>query len=182
MAVRYSFECPQCHAPVELTTTQAGQEISCNGCESAFLAPKLGDIKKLPVVGGGEPETGKRRASKAKSGSPVKGWLFAGGLLLAAIAGISGYLAQDYANDLHVPFDIEEVVAKELSSVDEMSPAEIYGIAVAACDEGFQLEYREVPYRTQNIKAGIFQNVAWVCWAVGGIGLLMLLSSLFLKK
>jgi hypothetical protein len=156
--------------------------MSCSGCDSAFSAPKLGDIKKLPVVEGHAPESRKGHAAGAKSGSPVKGWLFAGGLLLAVSAGIGGYLAQDYAKSHRVDFDLEEVVQAELKLLDDAPPAEIYGIALGACDESFQLEYREVPYRTQNIKAGIFQNVAWVCWAVAGTGVLMLLSSFFLKK
>ena len=182
MAVRYRFECPDCNSSVELTTTQAGQEMTCSSCQSTFSAPRLGDIKNLPIADGSPAASTKTRDSGFKSASPLKGWLFAGGLLLAAIAGIGGYFAQDYAKDLRVDFDIEETIAKEFKSIDEAPLVEIYGIVVQACEESFQLEYREAEYRTRNIKSGIMQKIAWGCWAACGAGLLMLLSSLFVKK
>ncbi len=178
MAVRYSFECPECHAPVELSATQAGQEMSCASCPATFSAPRLGDIKKLPVIGVDQSGPAKRR----NSGTQVKSWLFTGGLLLAVIACIAGYATQSYANKLRVEIDIEEIVAAELKAIDEAPPAEIYSIAVEAGKEGFQLEYSEVPYRTMNIKSGIMQSVAWGCWGVTGVGVLMLLSSFFVRK
>ena len=159
MAVRYSFECPECHASVELSTTQAGQEMSCSSCMATFSAPKLGDIKKLPVVGGTAEKSGKKRRSNSRSGSPVKGWLFAGGLLLLVINGIAGFLVYQYANRLQVDVDIEQIIAEELKQIDEAPPAEIYGIAAGSTKESFQLEYSETGYRTRNIRSGILSLI-----------------------
>ena len=182
MAVRYSFQCPRCSASVELTITQAGQEIECAQCAGVFTAPRLGDIKKLPVAGG-------EKVVKAGGGanSPVKGWLFSGGLLLAVVAGVAAYAIQSYATSMYdfaqeIGGDIEQTVANELEKVDEMPAVDIYTIAAEAGKDSFQLEYREVPYRSLNIQSGILQNVAYGCWAVSGIGLLLLIVSFFISQ
>lgn len=182
MAVRYSFECPKCSTAVELTVTQAGQEMTCQSCAEEFSAPRLGDIKKLPVVGG---EVAAK--PKAKLSSPVKGWLFAGGLLLAVVAGAAAYGIQSYAASMYstaqkIGGDIDKIVEDEMKVVDAMPDADIYAIASEAHKDSFQLEYRELPHRSLAIQSGILHNVALGCWAVCGIGAAMLLSSFFVGK
>ena len=182
MAVRYSFECPECSTAVELTVTQAGQEMTCQSCDHEFSAPRLGDIKKLPVVGGEVAEK-----SKAKSSSPVKGWLFAGGLLLAAVAGAAAYGIQTYADSMNeaaqeIGGNIDEIVEAEMKVVDEMPAVDIYTIAAEAHKDSFQLEYQELPHRSLAIQSRILHNVALGFWSVCGIGAVMLLSSFFVGK
>ena len=182
MAARYAYECPKCHSEIELSTTQAGQELKCDNCAESIMAPKLGDIKNLQRVDGGGDVRSKKSVKTAKLESPIKSWLFVGGLLLAVIAGIGGAAAQYRANDFHIPVDIEEIVEAEFKRIDEVPASEIYGILAGSTQEEFTLEYSEAPYRTRNIKSGIFQGVAWACFGVAGFGLLMLLSSFFFKK
>ncbi|QEG24618.1 hypothetical protein [Mariniblastus fucicola] len=181
MAARYAYECPECHSTIELSTTQAGQQLTCAGCSAVITAPKLGVIKGLPAVGG-QSATPARQGRAPKSGSPLKSWLFTGGLLLAVLGGIAGSAAQYRANEFRVDIDFDAAVAKEMDLIDSHSPAEIYGIAVESTKDSFALEYSEVPYRTSNIKSGIIQWVAWTCFGVAGVGLLMLLGSFFVKN
>lgn len=181
MAARYAYECPECHSTIELSTTQAGQDISCSNCSTVVTAPKLGIIKSLPSLN--DSSSSKSKSGRASnSGSSIKSWLFAGGLLLAVLAGIGGAAAQYRANQFHVEVDIEKIIAEEHDLLDKAPPVEIFAIAASSCDESFTLEYSEVPYRTLNIKGGIIQKVAWACFGVAGAGLLMLLSSLFLRS
>jgi len=181
MAVRYAWECPKCQTTIELATTQAGQDLECASCSVEVMAPRLGDIKRLPVVGDHE---GSSPKSRKKSGvnSPLKSWLFTGGLLLAVLAGIAGMAAQYNANQYRVEVDMEKVMEEEFKNLDAAPPAEIYAIAVEAGKDSFALEYREPEYRTHNIKSGYIQTVAWAFWGAAGLGLLMLLSSFFLRK
>jgi len=180
MAARYAYECPKCHSTIELSTTQAGQDITCGNCSAVVTAPKLGTIKSLPLLE--DTSSPKSRSGKAaKSGSLAKSWLFAGGLLLAVLAGIGGAAAQYRANQFKVEVDIEQALVDQHALLDEAPPVEIFAIAIGACDESFTLEYSEVPYRTLNIKGGIFQKIAWACFGIAGLGLLMLLSSFFFR-
>jgi DNA-directed RNA polymerase subunit RPC12/RpoP len=181
MAVRYAYPCPKCDSKIEITTTQAGEQVVCGNCSAKVTVPKLGVIRTLPRVGGGEGSQSDT-SKAAKSASPMKGWLFAGGLLIAVIAGVAGGAAQYRANQFRVDVDIEKVVADEMAAIDKASPAEIYNIAIGATQEDFALEYQEAPYRSMNIKSGIIQWVAWACFGVAGVGLLMLLASFFVKS
>lgn len=180
MAVRYAWECPECQATIELTATQAGQEIKCASCLAVVTVPKLGVVKALPVVGDAEePKSGRRKTSGV---NPVKSWLFAGGLLIAVLAGIAGGAAQYRASEFYVDIDTEAMIEDELNYIDEQEPAEIYAVEVGASDEQFGLEYTETPWRTRNIKSGIIQKLAWAFWGIAGAGVLMLLSSFMVRK
>lgn len=173
MAAQYAWKCPQCEADIELSATQAGQQLACPACDASLTLPKLGVIKGLPVVGGVE-----AGPTRPRSGSvPLKSWLFAGGLLLAVLGIVAGLAAQYRANQYHVPVDLDAVLESEYELIDEQPPAQLYGIAVAAMDESFALEYSEPAYRTRNIKSGIIEKVAWVCWGLAAVGVLMLLGS-----
>ena len=173
MAVQYAWKCPQCATAIALAAKQAGQDLVCPGCAASLSIPKLGVIKSLPVVGGSEPVTAKPRSG----GVPVKSWLFAGGLLLAVLGIVAGSAAQYRANQYRVEVDLDAVMESEYEAIDEQPPAQIYAIAVSATDESFALEYSEPLYRSRNIKSGIIQKVAWVCWGMAGLGLLMLFGS-----
>lgn len=179
---RYAYECPQCNSSIELSTTQAGQEIKCHSCSSKFEAPKLGVIKNLPAIEAEGSSANRQRSATAKTGSVLKSWLFAGGLLIAVLAGAGGYAAQVRADQFRVEIDIEDVIQSEYKAIDEAPVSDIYSILTDAEDESFTLEYSEAPYRTMNIKSGIVQQVAWACFGVAGAGLLMLLSSFFIRN
>lgn len=185
MAARYAYECPQCHSTIELSTTQAGQNLKCHKCSAEITAPKLGVIKSLPPVGGVATKSASKAGSlpKSDSGSPLRSWLFAGGLLLAVIAGIGGAAAQYRANQFYVEeVNIDEVIKREHEKIDKAPASEIYALVASSTDESFRLEYSEAGYRTANIKRGIMQWVAGAAFGVAGIGCLMLLFSFFLKR
>jgi len=180
MAARYAWKCPQCSATIEVSTTQAGQDLKCASCSAESMVPKLGVIKKLPLVGGAEEQKSSRRRSEA---SPIKGWLFAGGLLLAVAGLVAGAAAQYRANQYHdEEVSMEEVIEQENAIIDQHIPSQLYALTVSANDDSFALEYSETRRRSRSIKNGIIQKVAWVCWGISGAGLLMLLSSFFIRR
>lgn len=183
MAVRYAWECPECQDTIELATKQAGQELNCASCSAKISAPKLGVIKSLAPVGGQQAAAPRSRRSGG-GGNALKSWLFAGGLLLAVLAGVAGAAAQYRANQFHRggDVDIEQIIEREMAAIDAQSPAEVYGNTIAAGQEAFALDYSETSYRKYSIMGGVIQTVAWVCWGLTGVGVLMLLSSFFLKK
>jgi len=180
MAVRYTWQCPKCQTKIELATTQAGQDLKCASCSAEVMAPRLGDIKRLPVVGGQDNNSKKSRKARGVH-SPVKSWLFTGGLLLAVLSGIAGAAAHYNAEQYRVEIDMEEVMQEEFKSLDAAPPAEIYAVAVEAGKDSFALEYREPTYRTFNLKSGYIRNVALAFWGAAVLGFLMLLGSFFVK-
>lgn len=174
MAVKYVFECPECELPVELTTMQAGQDFVCEGCNASFSAPRLGDIKRLPVAGSAK--TSEQTDSRV-SPSLAKRWLFAAGLLLAVGAGIGAFAVQRHAQNIYVDFNLEEVIAEDSEQVDMAAPSEIYQLTVAAAQDESVLEWREPFYKAANKQSSVLQGVANGLWAVAGTGLLLLLAS-----
>lgn len=173
MAAQYAWKCPQCESAIELNATQAGQQLNCSACETLLTLPKLGVIKSLPVIGGVEASPARPRSGSV----PLKSWLFAGGLLLAVLGGVAGLAAQYRASEYRVEVDLDALLESEYALIDEQPPAQLYAIAVSAMDESFALEYSEPVYRTRNIKSGIIEKVAWICWGLAVAGVLMLLSS-----
>ncbi len=180
MAIKYVFSCPHCDAPTELLATQAGQEMACESCSAAFSAPKLGDIKSLPVAAGQSAGNQAGRA-QTKSGSVIKSWLFAGGLLLAVAAGIGAFAVQNHAQSIYVEFDLDEAIQSENDRVEEALPTEIYQLAVAAAKEDFTLEWREPYYRAANKQSSVLQGVANGLWGASGLGLLLLIASFAIR-
>lgn len=175
MPDRYLFPCPFCEQSIPLTLTQAGRELRCQHCQKMVQTPSMGGIRKLPLEEGA---SGAVKQSRRSGFSPLQGWLFAGGLTLAVLAGIASYTLYQYASSLRVKIDIEEVIAKEQMMVDQMAPAEVYVVAAAAKEADFALEYREPEYRASDKQGEILSTVSYGLAGLSGLGLLMVLGSL----
>lgn len=112
MSQQYALPC-QCgeHVPVE--TRQAGETVVCSKCGNPLEVPKLRDMQQLEII---QPVSAKRAK---RAWSFAEGSLFAGGLLVIAIAaGAYGYTAwlkqqidvkQPDSNDILFRHDIDDI-------------------------------------------------------------------------
>ena len=175
MTGQYLFTCPSCQATNGLSPKQAGQELTCTDCNEGFQAPKLGDIRKLPVR-----DEGSSKKAKEKSYSPLQGWLFSGGLTLAMVAGIAGWFLNDYASSLSTDVDIPAEVQRFNDLLDKQPPAEVYRLSRVSEDD-IALEYEEPMYKSFNKQSEILTYIAYGLYALCGIGLLMMISSFLFR-
>ena len=136
----------------------------------------MGGIRKLSIEEG---STAAAKPSRRSGFSPLQGWLFAGGLTLAVLAGIASFSIYRYAIKLKDPRDVEVIIASENAKIDKMTSIELYAVALAAKEEDFALEYREPNYRASNKQGEILSTVSYGLAGLAGVGLLMVLGSLF---
>lgn len=187
MSNLFQLPCPWCDAKIEISLRQAGQTLSCTACEKDVEAPKLGEIKKLPPSESSESFTSNGRkdssrgAGRKGSTSTTRNGLFTAGLALAVILGGAGLGLHMYARSLHTPVDIQEQVELTREEVLSLKPEQIYGLATAITKNEELGEFSEPPFLKDNIQGSILTWIAWGLYALGGLGLLMLLGSFFVR-
>lgn len=175
MAGPYLFNCPSCSEANELSPKQAGQELPCSSCSAIFQAPKLGDIRKLPVH-----QDATQQEDSSTSYSPLQGWLFASGLTIAVLAGVGAWQLQAHAKTLASELDVQTEIKDFNTLVDSRSPAQIYVMSTAA-NEDFGVEYVELDYKRKNAQSKILTNVSYGIWGICGLGILLLIGSFLVK-
>lgn len=170
----FLLPCPLCDAGNQISPQQSGQTLACTGCGEAIEAPKLGEIKKLPLIESATTAPD-RTMSAARKG------LFTAGLALAVIFGGAGLGLHLYARSLHTPIDIEEQVELTRAEVRGLSPDQLYGLATALTKTEDLGDFAEPPFLKANKQSEILTWLALGLYAVGGIGLAMLLGSFLMK-
>ena len=177
MPPQYLLPCSKCDHQIEVVPRQAGQDLVCPQCQQHIEAPMLGKMKQLELVGGTEP--GKRPAS---SGSNVRNMLFVAGLLLAIVGGASGYALHKYASNLiyEIDYDAEiEIFDQEVDALSAGLVVELYDAMQIEAGLGEWYEPNFVRYNTQG---GILLKVSYGLLGLGGLGVLLLLGSFFIKR
>lgn len=137
-------------------------------------APKLGEIKKLPAV---ESSNTKREGTM----SAARKGLFTAGLALAVLFGGAGLGLHLYARSLHTPVDIEEHVQGVREEVGKLEIPQLYGLATSLSKTEDLGDFAEPPFLKGNKQGAILMWVAWGLYAIGAVGLLMLLGSFLMK-
>lgn len=170
MSTRFLFPCPACEKSLELQPVQAGQEIQCEHCQKTIVAPKLGDLKRLPMVGQADP-----KINPAVSG--VKRFLFAGGLALTLLFGLGGFGLYSYASMLIQDPMVEEQHEAYVKASEAMSPSELLQQwEQMKISEGLG-EWEEQPHASYRTQGQILQKIAYGILTIGAIGLMMMIGS-----
>ena len=87
MAQRYKYQCKQCQVTILVETTQAGQQVTCNSCESPQKLGTLREIRALPSEHAAQPVAEKKARPEW---NPLRRGLLAAGLACVVLGGISG--------------------------------------------------------------------------------------------
>ena len=174
MSLRYLFPCSNCEHQFELVATQAGQELTCPGCQQPVIAPRLGKLKQLPPADG--------EAAPTKSEKPkTNNLLFSGGLALAIICGICGVALYMYGNSMITDFDVNEKIAEFDKWVDNLSPAEVVSYYYYVDVESGLGDWREQDLTKKNTQGTILKNTALGICGLAVVGLLLVIGSFFAK-
>jgi hypothetical protein len=127
---QYLLPCT-CGQRVTVTTAQAGSRVRC-GCGRMLDVPTLRGLSRLEVARAG------REVAGGRAWGPVRGGLFAGGLLVAAVGlvlivlyGVRSVQLASLAVDRSA-----EVVSGESAYIDQRTPAELLDLWNAEREEG----------------------------------------------
>lgn len=173
MSLRYSLICSHCQHSNVVTTTQAGQDIDCAGCQQTIQAPRLGQLKQLPVIEAAAPAQHKE--------SNKGGKLFVLGMLMLIFGGGGGGGLFYYASGKLFDYEtvIEEKIAKLDGFVDPLNVIELAQLYETMPLEGGLPAWEERPYVGQNKQGLILRNISYGLLAIGGIGLICAVIGFF---
>jgi len=113
--------------------------------------------------------------------STARKGLFTAGLALAVLFGGAGLGLHLYARSLQTPIDVEEYVQRAREEVRSLKPEQLYGLATSLAKTEDLGDFSEPPFLKNNKQGDILSWLAYGLYAVGGIGLLMLLGSFLMK-
>jgi len=160
----FLLPCPLCDAKNEISFRQSGQTLACAGCGKDIEAPKLGEIKKLPLV----------KSTNTKRTGTI-------GLALAVLFGGAGLGLHLYARSLHTPVDIDQYVQRTREEVRALETRQLYGLATSLSKTEDLGDFAEPQFLKGNKQGAILTWLAWGLYAIGAIGLVMLLGSFLMK-
>jgi len=174
MSNLFLLPCPLCDAKNQISPRQSGQTFACAGCGKNIEAPKLGEIKKLPSAES-------TNTNRKETMSATRKGLFTVGLALAVLFGGAGLGLHLYARSLHTPVDIEEHVQQMREELQALEIPQLYGLATSLTKTEDLGDFAEPPFLKGNKQGAILMWVAWGLYAIGAVGLVLLLGSFLMK-
>lgn len=173
MSAQYSLACPQCQHSNPVTTTQAGQDLECSGCQQQIQAPRLGQLKLLPAI-----DATPGKAAKSRRG----GKLFVLGMLMLIFGGGGGTGLFYYASGKL--FDYETEVEKKIVEIENFIDTEASLAELVHLYETMPLEaglppWQERDYVGNNKQGIILRYLSYGLLAIGGIGLICAVTGFF---
>ena len=173
MSPQYLLTCPHCQHSNTVTTTQAGQDIECGGCQQTIQAPRLGQLKQLPVAEAGAP-TVKKESTKG-------GKLFVLGMLMLIFGGGGGAGLWYYASGKLSNYEanLEQKIAELDSWADEANVIELAQLYETMPLEAGLPAWQERIDVGQNKQGIILRNISYALLTIGGIGLICAVIGFF---
>jgi len=172
MSSRYSLSCPQCQHDNVVTTTQAGQDFECAGCQQSISAPRLGQLKQLPAIDS--------PTSSVKKSSPG-GKLFVLGMLMLIFGGGGGAGLFYYASGKLFDYGtaVEEKIVQMDSYTDKASLIELTQLYETMPLDGGLAAWQEQPYVGDHKQGIILRYISLGLLTIGGIGSLLAIIGFF---
>ena len=174
MSAQYLLPCPHCKQSIPVAAKHAGSQKNCPGCKETVDVPKLGILRQY----GDQAESGPAKTVVERS--RTKGLLFSLGLIIAVLAGAGGAALYGMGQQRHVDVDVEAEIDKSLAGFDAMPPAQVFDEWANRPDD--LGEWHEMEFIEKNREAAVLFASAYSVFAIGGIGLVMLLSSFAIKN
>ena len=173
MPSQYSLTCPKCQHENAITTTQAGQNLECAGCQETLQAPRLGQLKLLPAID----STASTGVAKSSRG----GKLFVLGMLLLIFGGGGGAGLYYYASAMISNYGtkLEEAVVEMDTLIDDAKL-----IDLAALYEEMPLEaglppWQEPFYVSRHKQGVILRYISYALLTIGAVGLILAITGFF---
>lgn len=173
MPKNYLFSCSSCEKNFRVSQRSAGMSAACPFCDHENVVPGMRQLRALPIA--------EEQVSFAKSGgSDLKRFLFSAGLLVAVLGGILGLALSYYADMLSTELMLEEKIKYGNKFVDTMAPGHLWEAWDQMETKGLP-DWQESQDVRYNKQAGHLKSIAYGLIGLGGLGLLSLLASFFVK-
>ncbi len=177
MPKAHLLPCPFCNAELRVEMRQAGQTMRCRECQGEFEVPTIGRLRALPAV---DEET---TPAATTVPHPLKPWFFVGGLIVAAVFGMTGWLLYQYSASMIAMGEMY------LESV----PPEYFDTLKTKEDlwrswyQFFEEQGELPPWQPSTIKitlqtGNLFRKISLGLLSGAGLGLLAALGSFFLPN
>jgi hypothetical protein len=172
--IRYLYLCPRCSHTNLLSATQAGQELTCAGCNQSFEVPQLQVLRQFAV----EKDS---TAVKEKSTSwAARDMLFVIGMICLIVGSSSGYGLYRYSNSL---IDDIKNPDKEIEMrVDSLSSGAVLWDWYHIEKNPDLPDWLEHPIIGRRKQGNILKKVAYGLCGIGGCGFLLVATSLLMRR
>lgn len=170
--------CPKCQSVVPVELRHAGQDRTCPSCQHVFPAPKLRELKQfIPEGSGASP------APAVSAKTPLRNWLFVGGLTTALLAAAAAYLVNEQAKTIVFDDTNTKTYSLEVEkNVDELSPSQLWDDWDTIIDSRVLPAWELMGFQDAKKNAENLRLAARVLAGVSIAGGLTLLLSLFIGK
>jgi hypothetical protein len=174
--MRYLLPC-QCGRQIPISTSQAGETLTCE-CGQSQTAPKLRELRQLPLAGYEEP------ARSGLAWSRKQGMLFAGGLAILLLAAITLAITTLQRRTLHTeaPTIAPERMDDFLAEIDRNTPLQNLEVwKKEILEEGLERE-GDPRYVTERRIAGVLHGIMLAAGAGAVVGLGMIIASFIVRS
>jgi len=138
------------------------------------------EIKRLtPVSAGDDAITARKSGLRSKSGARSR--LFASSLAVAVLAGTAFGSLFYYARSLQTRWDVGQLVQEAAAQLNHLPPSQLLDIWDSMSSEEGLPDWQEAETTRYNKQGRILERISYGIGAVALIGLLGILTSLFLK-
>ncbi len=118
----HRLPCPHCHASLSVATPQAGESRTCDACGQSVSIPKLGELRRLPLVDPEPNDAPSRSGSSTSIGQRIAFGLL-GSIALVSLL-VSGFCSVR-AMSVDVPITTEGHIAELRARYHELTAAEL---------------------------------------------------------
>jgi hypothetical protein len=173
MTTLYQLSCTNCQNFLNVSITQAGEELSCS-CGARVLVPTLRELKTLPLAAN-NPEV----VPSKRSWTPTQGGLFAVGILLTAI-GIYMHVRSTQARNA---IDISRPQFVELDfDIQDLSPYQAWRTWENVLKMKDRLNYRPTPdFLARRAEHAKWSQYRYVSWGISGAGICSVVAAFGLR-
>ena len=116
----YELTCPECQTANSVTPAKAGGELACAACSHSIAVPKLGELKRLPLVDGSAEKSQLQTGPSGLSGGRSMAFAALGAVSLLCFLG-TAFCGVNWAT-INVPTTTESHLA-DLKATYRMASA-----------------------------------------------------------
>jgi DNA-directed RNA polymerase subunit RPC12/RpoP len=177
MTIFYQLPCANCQKTLQVSTTQAGEELPCS-CGAKVLVPPLRQLKTFPVAADSAADSVEKRHSK-RVWTPAQSGIFAAGILLTAI-GIYMHVRSSQARNA---IDTSRPQFVELDiDLQQLSPYQAWRTWENVEKVKDQLNYRPTPaFLARRREHAKWTQYRYVSWGIAGVGVCSIVTAFGLR-
>ncbi len=172
MSPVHLFPCPACSHPVPLELRQAGQSLACPECQQSFDAPKLRELRQLPVVGNTVAPQSSAVRKKIRSG------MLAIGLGLVLLFGSSGFALYRHAAAKLPRLTPDQVIELQNQDIEQASINQLYGWWDEVYPERHKVEWQETEVKSQIAQGERLILISYGLFGIAAVGGCLALTAL----